>query len=508
MSHVDAAQAQLTTIPQILKRFRQSVLAAACSGRLTADWRSKTPNITQASDSLRPILKRGLLAPQSHEYLPGWAVCSVDELFESYGGGTPSRRNLDYWNGEVVWISSGDVKTDIIESSSETITKVGLENSSANLCDVGAVLVVVRSGILKHTLPVALAGTSLAINQDIKCLDSANVKLNYWLFLNLKAAAQDILAFNREGTTLKNFELSIPPLEEQEEIVRRIEAIFKTADALESRYYQAKAYVDKLTQSILHKAFRGELVPQDKKDEPAAVLLERIRSERASHLVPPKVVARAAQGVRATKTTPHSKGIFYRRAALDCYVIEKLEGDPNLGRTKMEKISHLLEHHCGIDLEREPVRDAAGPNDYPSRINVESLARKQEWYSTRTREGGAKIDYLPGPEILKARRTAINFLGYRKTKVDRLLSLLRPLDTKKAEVVATLYASWNDFLLTGKTPTEDELINDVRNNWHPAKQLIPIESWIKALGWMRRKELVPTGTGKPVTHKPNSGGSN
>jgi type I restriction enzyme S subunit len=67
------------------------------------------------------------------------------------------------------------------------------------------------------------------------------------------------------------------PLPEQEEIVCRVEALFSLADQIEARYAKAKAHVEKLSQSILAKAFRGELVPQDPNDEPASVLLERIK---------------------------------------------------------------------------------------------------------------------------------------------------------------------------------------------------------------------------------------
>jgi hypothetical protein len=101
----------------------------------------------------------------------------------------------------------------------------------------------------------------------------------------------------------------------------------------------------------------------------------------------------------------------------------------------MEKISHLLEHHCGIDLEREPISDAADQMITRHESEFESLARKQKWYSTHTRDNGKKIDYLLGPEISKSRQTAINFLGQSKTKVDALLSLLRPLDTKNIELL-------------------------------------------------------------------------
>ena len=77
---------------------------------------------------------------------------------------------------------------------------------------------------------------------------------------------------------IKGFPTPVPPVHEQKEIVRRIEALFETADALEARYLKAKAHVDKLTQSILAKAFRGELVPQDPNDEPASVMLTRIKN--------------------------------------------------------------------------------------------------------------------------------------------------------------------------------------------------------------------------------------
>ena len=80
--------------------------------------------------------------------------------------------------------------------------------------------------------------------------------------------------------TLNPYPFPLPPEDEQHEIVRRVEALFKIADQVEARYKKAKAVVDKLTQSILAKAFRGELVPQDPNDEPGSELLKRIREER------------------------------------------------------------------------------------------------------------------------------------------------------------------------------------------------------------------------------------
>jgi type I restriction enzyme S subunit len=94
----------------------------------------------------------------------------------------------------------------------------------------------------------------------------------------------------------------VSPLPEQLEIVHRVEALFTLADQLEARYAKAKAHVDRLTQSILAKAFRGELVPQDENDEPAAVLLERIRAEKNPSPLP------LSRRERGKKSNPRPRG--------------------------------------------------------------------------------------------------------------------------------------------------------------------------------------------------------
>ena len=83
---------------------------------------------------------------------------------------------------------------------------------------------------------------------------------------------------NINAKKLASFEFGLPDIDEQHEIVRRVETLFAYADRLEARYTAARAQVERLTPALLAKAFRGELVPQDPNDEPASVLLERIRA--------------------------------------------------------------------------------------------------------------------------------------------------------------------------------------------------------------------------------------
>jgi type I restriction enzyme, S subunit len=193
----------------------------------------------------------------------GWTTCKVEDAFNSFSGGTPSKNTPGYWNGGIPWISSGEFNSDLITFGTESITEEGLQNSSAKLCRPGSVIVVVRSGILKHTLPVAIVGKSLAINQDIKCFDSGDDDINRWLFLSLRTFAKEILSLNREGTTvqsvkydtLKELELSVPPLNEQRRIVAKLEKLLGKVEACQQRLEKIPRILKRFRQAVLAAAF-------------------------------------------------------------------------------------------------------------------------------------------------------------------------------------------------------------------------------------------------------------
>ena len=109
---------------------------------------------------------------------------------------------------------------------------------------------------------------------------------------------------NLSQGNLRSIEIPMPPEEERAEIVRRVDALFAYADRLETRYQTARVQVDQLTPSLLTKAFRGELVPQDPNDEPASVLLERIRASRDAAPARPR---RGRSGARPGKANEHHR---------------------------------------------------------------------------------------------------------------------------------------------------------------------------------------------------------
>lgn len=101
----------------------------------------------------------------------GWNLTSLESVCQSiYGGGTPSKKIKEYYMGTIPWVTSKDMKSDIIVDSIEHITQVAIDNSSTKIIPPESVLIVIRSGILKHTLPVCINKSRVTINQDLKAL--------------------------------------------------------------------------------------------------------------------------------------------------------------------------------------------------------------------------------------------------------------------------------------------------------------------------------------------------
>ncbi len=148
------------------------------------------------------------------------------------------------------------------------MTKKALGDGRLRMCPPGSVLVVVRSGVLVHTLPVAITDTEVVINQDLKAFFSPCQSLNEWLALALRTMGPEILAANRkDGTTvqsvrfdqLKKLQLPIPPLAEQKRIVAKVEELLARVNAARERLARVPAILKRFRQSVLAAASSGRL---------------------------------------------------------------------------------------------------------------------------------------------------------------------------------------------------------------------------------------------------------
>ena len=166
----------------------------------------------------------------------GWETDTVEKLCkEIYGGGTPSKSHPEYYeDGDIPWVSSKDMKTDVLTDSQIKINQLGVDNSTAHMVPINSVIMVIRSGILKHTLPVAINAVPITVNQDLKVFIPNERVLTRFLSVQFKMHEKDILsgvravtADNIEFNSLKQRELIVPPIELQQEYVTFLEQIDK-----------------------------------------------------------------------------------------------------------------------------------------------------------------------------------------------------------------------------------------------------------------------------------------
>ena len=155
----------------------------------------------------------------------GWELATYEQIGKWSGGGTPSKKIASYWSGgEIPWISPKDMKSLRIYDSEDKITQLGVQESPAKLISSDSLLFVVRSGIIRRVLPVAITKIDAAINQDLKALTPSKWIFGEYLLFHALAFNEEIRRFcAKDGTTVESIEFSalkaypvpVAPLPEQ-----------------------------------------------------------------------------------------------------------------------------------------------------------------------------------------------------------------------------------------------------------------------------------------------------
>ena len=263
LAAVDACRQRLDGVAAILRRFRQAVLAAATTGELTREWREEG----------------GIAAD--------WPEVQLGDHAEGFNYGTSAKSHRE---GEIPVLRMGNIQAGEIDwgdlvytSDLEEIAKYMLEPGDVLFNRTNSPELVGKTALYRGEQPAIYAGYLIRL----RCSASLDPE-----FLNLSlnsphgkdycwsVKSDGVSQSNINAKKLAAYPLKLPPIEEQQEIVSRAQELFTLADQLDARLTAARRIVDRLTPSLLAKAFRGELVPQDPNDEPANVLLERIRAAR------------------------------------------------------------------------------------------------------------------------------------------------------------------------------------------------------------------------------------
>lgn len=185
-----------------------------------------------------------------------------DKLVEITGGGTPSREVAKYFEGNIPWLTAKDMRSDYIADTKEHITEEAIKNSATKLVPVGSILLVVKSKVLMHRLPIAIAERAMCHGQDIKSIQCSKKINPLFLAQVLKYNEPKLLAqargANTEGLTLpmlEAVEVPVAPLPLQEKFA----LIVRNFEYLRNQQREAARQAEYLFQTLLHRAFRGEL---------------------------------------------------------------------------------------------------------------------------------------------------------------------------------------------------------------------------------------------------------
>jgi len=195
--------------------------------------------------------------------------------------------NKEYWdNGNHLWVTSKDMKYSYITNSLMKITDKALEVMT--IYEKGTLLVVTRSGILRHTLPLSILEKPATVNQDLKTISPHIQELSEYLYVVIKANEHFILKeYHKDGTTVDSIDfdkfrcLPIPlaPIAEQKRIIVETKRWFALIDQVEQGKVDLQTTIKQAKSKILGLAIHGKLVPQDLNDEPAIELLKRINPD-------------------------------------------------------------------------------------------------------------------------------------------------------------------------------------------------------------------------------------
>ena len=188
-----------------------------------------------------------------------WSIMTLSKVCHIYGGGTPSKRHPEYFTGTMPWVSPKDMKTDIITDSIDHITNEAITNSTTNIIPMRSILMVIRSGILKHRLPVAINNIPVTINQDMKAFVPNNMIIKpEFLMYYFKSIEFDILsgvrgvtADNIDFKTFQKRNIIVPLIQLQEQFATFVQQV----DKAKSSVKQSLEKLETLKKSLMQEYF-------------------------------------------------------------------------------------------------------------------------------------------------------------------------------------------------------------------------------------------------------------
>ena len=459
---------RLTTRPEHIQQLRQTILNLAVRGRLV----SQDSNDEPATSLLQKMAPGKSPSPDSRSLADGWTIANISDCFVVSGGiqktplRTPNKNPHSYVGVSNVYRGRLDlVALKQFELYDGELDRYRLVK--------GDILVVEGNGSPNEIGRCAIwsgeVDDCVHQNHIIRCRP-ANPEIAPFVLLFLNSPAgidlMKSMAITSSGLyslsvgKIRSLSFPLPPLTEQHRIVAKVDELMQLCDALQAELVTGQTQGSRLLEALLHEA----LNPSHEN----VVDIEQARKKRHAD-----------------------------REAIACYTVRRLAKHKSFGRTMQAKVLYMAEAHCKQSLGGTWRRQARGP--YDGWIgDFEAQAKQANWFSateTTLTSGKPKVVYTPGTALDTKANEALVVLGVQASEFDRLLTLFSEKTTEEVEIIATLFAAWNDLLLDANTPSDDDIVKVVREQWHPDKARFTPDALKRWMTWMRQQHLTPAGIG-------------
>lgn len=254
---LDEAKEKAQAVVDGFELRKSAILHKAFTGELTAKWR------------------------EEHKIeIADWKNYKIDECCKVGSGGTPSRKHPEYYEGSIPWIKTGEIDWNDILDAEEKISDAAVQDSSAKIYEPGVVLVAMYGmGVTRGK--AAILRVQAATNQAVCVLQPKNDLLNRYLFYyfmynywNIREKSVGGNQLNLSATIIKNFDILIPSIDEQSEIIRILDGLLAKEKAAKEAAASILDQIDTMKKAVLARAFRGELGTNDPTEASAVELLK------------------------------------------------------------------------------------------------------------------------------------------------------------------------------------------------------------------------------------------
>lgn len=472
-SELDKGIEQLKTAQQQLKTYRQAVLKCAFEGKLTEEWRTAV-RIRSAPHELSMAAEpEGAYGKESN--MPeGWKVKLLKEICSIIGGVT---KGQDFKRKETIhlpYLRVANVQDGYLDLRQiKTIEVLPTDKEKYKLL-FGDILYTEggdKDKLGRGTIWKNEVDDCIHQNHIFRARPKSQVyDSRYIAYYSQTKNAKRYFFKNGKQTTnlasinltvLSNLPVPVCPIEEQIEIVNEIESRLSVAEKMEECINQGLQQAEALRQSILKKAFDGRLASNEVAE------------------------------TKASKTaTPHERKVLAGK------IIHLMHDGHHFGLTKFQKVLFLVENFSQIGYDTNYIQERAGPYDKSFTVAFRREMLEKNWFGEEQKNIITK--FVPGENVGSLIVDYAKYFRSKGSKITFVIQQLMDKSTHDAELIATLYAVWNNRLIKKKSIKEKELVQDFFN-WSPKKkdEFQDIEV-VEMFKWMKKVKLMPVGFGKVV----------